>query len=448
MMKLLELRLKGFQQFRDITINFTHPQTGAPLVKVCFIGRNGTGKSTLLQQLFRLLSEAPPYRNFPSFLLAKYQLANQKIYGCVYNQNLSAFFKEGIDQHNGWMDDLYAWASNDPAHLILKAKRKYGQYFLETSLDVLALKPNSNDLCIWVPPETAQNQYMTVTDLPQANVEKAHETYGIFQPVHTVSNETVSEFWGLLIYLLNKRREENDAFEQSPENLDKTKRVLMAEFDKKHPKVLEGLAEYWDKILDCAGLYFDAQNAKTPYQLKDNLRAYIRFKANEAPLQYSGLSTGIRNYLFKIGHLYALYFNRKIERGFLLVDEPENSLFPDFLFELVEVYEQILTGKNTQFFVSTHSPIIAAQFEPYERKVLEWNDDGSVSVSDGKAPAGDDPNDVLEKDFGLPQLMGAKGLQKWEEYVSLIGQIHQETNEASKNKLIKKRREIGDLYNF
>lgn len=64
----------------------------------------------------------------------------------------------------------------------------------------------------------------------------------------------------------------------------------------------------------------------------------------------------------------------------MLLDEPENSLFPDFLLNLIETYQEVMIDKNgennTQFFVSTHSPIIAAQFEPYERIVLEWNDEG------------------------------------------------------------------------
>ena len=52
--------------------------------------------------------------------------------------------------------------------------------------------------------------------------------------------------------------------------------------------------------------------------------------------------TAYRRFLFRIGHLYLLYFQRDIQRGFVLVDEPENSLFPDFLFDLMEVYDEIV----------------------------------------------------------------------------------------------------------
>ncbi|MBL0266501.1 MAG: AAA family ATPase [Leptospiraceae bacterium] len=107
----------------------------------------------------------------------------------------------------------------------------------------------------------------------------------------------------------------------------------------------------------------------------------------------------MRNYIFRIGHIYSLYFNREVKRGFLLLDEPENSLYPDFLFDWMETFLEIIKDKNgennTQVFISTHNPIIAAQFEPYERIILEWDENAHVISRKGKSPVGDDPNDIL-----------------------------------------------------
>ena len=44
-MKIQRIIIKGFQQFQDFDLDLTDPRTGQPLEKVCFIGRNGTGKS-------------------------------------------------------------------------------------------------------------------------------------------------------------------------------------------------------------------------------------------------------------------------------------------------------------------------------------------------------------------------------------------------------------------
>jgi len=48
-MKIAWIRIKGFQQFEDTFIDFRHPESGKALDKICLIGRNGTGKSTILQ---------------------------------------------------------------------------------------------------------------------------------------------------------------------------------------------------------------------------------------------------------------------------------------------------------------------------------------------------------------------------------------------------------------
>ena len=174
-------------------------------------------------------------------------------------------------------------------------------------------------------------------------------------------------------------------------------------------------------------------------------------RGSKQRIDYNRLSTGIRNFLFRIGHLFLLYFNRPVERGFVLIDEPENSLFPDFLFELMSVYEEILRDKSgathTQLFMATHSPIVAAQFEPHERVVLEWNDEAHVTASKGSAPKGDDPNDVLRRDFHLPELMGPEGVKSWHEYLDLRKQVRR-ASEGDKPALIARALAIAGRYGF
>ena len=267
-----------------------------------------------------------------------------------------------------------------------------------------------------------------------------------------VSSDNVAEFWKILVYNLRKRAEDRDNYENQPQNLAKIKQQLIEEFDKIEPKVLNNLNEVWDKILSKAGLYFDVAGASNPYQLLDNLKAYIRLKSDDKHIPYNELSTGIRNYIFRIGHIFSLYFNREVDLGFLLVDEPENSLYPDFLFDLVETYNQVIIDKrgqsNTQMFFATHNPIIAAQFQPYERIILDWNEDGSVSVHKGISPVGDDPNDILTNDFELTDLMGPEGREQWKKYIALKGELANAKEKGEKFKIASEINKIGDLYNF
>jgi hypothetical protein len=199
-------------------------------------------------------------------------------------------------------------------------------------------------------------------------------------------------------------------------------------------------------ILERAGLYLDVDEAKIPIQLNENLQAYIKSRHTDARIKYDLLSTGIRNFLFRLGHIYTLYFQRNIKRGFLLVDEPEASLFPDLLYDIIDRY--IAVTQNTQFFTATHSPIIASQFRDTERFVLSFGDDGYVKATRGISPEGDDPNDLLLRDFGVRSLYGQKGVESWNRFLELRRLVKAEADPEKKAELLTECTDIGNKYNF
>lgn len=454
-MKIAALRIKDYKQFKDIKLDFTDLK-GNPVDKICFIGRNGTGKSTLLRILNELISD---FENFESYghhhsysLYVKFEM-NNKSFILFQNrtfQKTPFYFSSEIENENEWFDNIAGFDG-------VGNHKKYSKYILSQQKineikAKLYLQNNKNDLLIYAPPESSQNSYLNINDVPSTTLNQALPLFDFFPFHHIISDENVQEFWKILIYLIKKRENEREEYETKPENINKTKKQLIAEFDKKYPKILTKIAELWNKILANAGLEFDLETASNPIQLNDNLKAYIRLKSTKERINYNQLSTGIRNFIFRVGHIYSLYFNRKIKNGFLLIDEPENSLFPDFLFDLIETYQEIIIDKNnennTQFFVSTHNPIIAAQFEPYERIILEWNDEGFVDAFKGKAPIGDDPNDLLINDFSLENLMGKKGQEMWDKYLYLRKKLTKAKDKQEKNKLISQINKIGQLYNF
>ena len=67
--------------------------------------------------------------------------------------------------------------------------------------------------------------------------------------------------------------------------------------------------------LACA-LEFDYAGAKKPIQLNDNLEAFIKVRSTGEILKnYNVLSSGMRNFLFRIGHIFSLFFDREIDRA-------------------------------------------------------------------------------------------------------------------------------------
>ncbi len=474
-MKLCSIHIKDYQQFQDTFLDFTHPETKEPLDKICFIGPNGTGKSTILWLLNNLNPYSKNHSNLSNgkLLVLKYIHRTKNYYQivspsykikdwviCENEQDVQAIVKsfDGLTTNS----QLHKRISMD---IVIATVPKAYQILFEKHK---ANWPNRNwqssesdaGLLIYCPAESKENLLLTINDVPKATLDEANKLFKSFENHHQIDFSTSSGFWQILMYHTSARKAEKEQFENQKENLSKTKQQLNEEFANKHPKILDSIATIWNNILDKANLEFDVINAKEPIQLSDNLNAYIKLKGSNGQsnniqrIPYRLLSTGIRNFIFRIGHIHSLYFNRQIDFGTLLVDEPENSLFPDFLYDLIDLYQQVTTDKNgtrnTQSFFATHSPIVAAQFAPYERIILDWDleNPGTVLATKGQAPEGDDPNDVLKKDFGIRNLMGEKGNEMWKEYLRLKHDVRVAKDDKEKMELSKRISQIGSDYNF
>jgi predicted ATP-dependent endonuclease of OLD family len=448
--KICKLILKDFEQFKDIDLDFTNPKTGEPLEKICFIGRNGTGKSKLL----KIIEAFVVYNNnnigIRGTFIAKLKVGEEYFYnvrsaaheGSYLTGNI--WYKSQIEEIPNWYLDVFS----------LKKKGETNRYEINNDmLGVLeSILRSSGHLVINCPPEDEHNLLVSLGNVPETTLAKALQSHNTLNFRHQVSPVMVNSFWEQLMWLIERRRHDREKFEEREDNQNKTKKELVKEFDKDNPKILENLGQIWNKILSKAGLEFDVQNAKLPDRLDQNLQAYINLIKGKKNIAYNALSTGIRNFIFKIGHIYSLYFDREVISGVLLLDEPENSLFPDFLYDLIDIYKQVTTDKrginNTQIFVATHNPIIAAQFKPEERIILEFDDDGEVTARHGNTPEGDDPNDVLKKDFAIRSLLGKKGIEKWERFLELKNKLRKNGSNEEANEWRNELMKIGEEYNF
>ncbi len=465
-MKICKIYIKGFQQFQDVELDFTNPETGEPLDKICFIGSNGTGKSKILRIIawfFSYLLKSL-YSNQSDLLLGnddkqckmifRFQIKNTKYILFYFDNNveLIPLNKKTERECLFIISNLKSLNSIDQYGFISEHAINKNEIENEVLIKDIIFKDNSNDLVVFSPAESSTNGYLTISDIPNTTVGEALKLFLSSPFFNIVTPDTFTDFWKLLIYNLKARDDQRQTFEILPENINKTKAQLIKEFDGISPKILDKLNEVWNRILDKCGLEFDVVGASNPIQLNENLKAYVRLKASKKALPYSELSKGIRDYIFRVGHIFSLYFNKKIDRGILLIDEPENSLYPDFLFDLVNIYQQIIIDKrgenNTQMFFATHNPIIASQFKPYERIILEWNDDGSVSAKKGITPEGDDPNDILVQDFEVRELMTSKGVEIWNKYLQMKNDLKKASTKEERFKLASEISKIGLAYNF
>ncbi len=128
------------------------------------------------------------------------------------------------------------------------------------------------------------------------------------------------------------------------------------------------------------------------------------------------------------------------------VDEVDNYLHPAWQRRILSTLTKYFT--NTQFIVTTHSPIIAAECKPEQRVILQFDKNQRIVAVNGTAPEGVDVNDILLQDFGLNSAFGTKGQELWKRYIELKQQIHFEEDESKKIQLMNEYFEIGTQYNF
>ena len=453
-MRVSAIFLKNYRQFRRIKIDLTHPETKQPLDKICFIGPNASGKSTLLGLLNTFLSRANPAPHTGGWgdqdTIIGFKVRFEKDDYIVISIKLSNVQRPTFYALPAQVEHTKEWAEIWDTPGQLANNTKLISFLTNISdneiVDRIRLKPDSNDLVIYAPPDGSS---LLKSTLPGTNLSNALSLFDNLPAHHIASFDQIKHFWNFLIYQIKKRERDFQQFLESPETQSMSVAEARKKFEAENPEILKQLAEQWNFILEQANLEFDTENAQTPVQLNENLQAYIKLKRSTGPkanLPYNILSTGIRNFIFKFGHVYTLYFNREIERGFLLLDEPEASLHPDLLYDLIERYLSII--HNTQFFVATQNPIIALQFQPFERIALAFDDHGYVTWRRGVSAEGDDPNDLLMNDFLVRSIYGKKGVEQWKRFIELRRQILETNDVAEKKKLLDEYTQIGNAYNF
>ena len=117
---------------------------------------------------------------------------------------------------------------------------------------------------------------------------------------------------------------------------------------------------------------FNLQLTKIDKNQKSYNELIFKDLSNEKIIKYDDLSTGTKN-------IISTFIPLKIHNpkdSIILIDEPENSFYPDIQRKLTELYIEV--GENNQLIMATHSPLIASSFEPWEVVELKFDGDNQV----------------------------------------------------------------------
>lgn len=431
-MKISKLHIDQFRHLENLDFDFTYPEDfhieekrGKPLDKICFIGQSATGKTNLLE----IIKEQHIAINS---LVVMNKFFSYKSDIQILKGSISFHFNDSIIEINNNQlkhdQNVYSYTKSGGFNNLLKEddEKKYLYYFKanlisEQNIDIFTKNP----IDIFEKHPGLDSRF------------NINNFYLIEAPI-IFDDKVESELW--LILLLEILQYRKNFTQKMSELIHKgllgNRNKLDLEFNKwqkENPNKLESFAEKLNPILEKLNLEIDLVN--TEYSIP------IKNKRNDEIIPIQSTSTGTKGLLLQFLPLFK--FNTK--DSIILIDEPERSLYPDMQMDLMDHYKNL--APDAQFIVATHSPFIAASFEPEERFILYFDEEGKVAVRRGSSPIGDDPNDMLYNDFGIDYI-NKYGKKVYNEYLEKRRQLLFEKDEEVKQKLQDEIESIGDKYNF
>lgn len=428
-MKISKLHIDTFRHLENLDFDFTYPldykdksKAGKPLDKICFIGQSATGKTGLLELIKETISQF-----YDSRIVSE-------------NEILTSLHFNRFDIELDFEADSIAYKHKKKSIEINNKKYNFHEgNYNSGSEDVIDYK---NKLF-----------YFTAEILSKQNIKLFEEETVILIEKYKSLKEKIKDnyyyrltfddkvedaIWiGLLeenINYLQKFLQFASELINSGKMLDSSSQKKVDNWKSDNINPLIEFSEKFNSILEKINLEVDLVNTRNITPLHNKI------SGENIPIQNT--STGTKQLLLTA----LLLFKLDTTDSIILIDEPERSLYPDMQMELMDHYKKL--APDAQFIVATHSPFIAASFEPEERFILYFDEEGKVRIRPGKSPIGDDPNDMLKNDFGLEFLMNKKGLAAFERFKNLKKQIASEEDETIKDNLLTEILELANDYKF
>ena len=431
-MKISKLNIVNHKHLENLDFDFTYPQDfhieekrGKPLDKICFIGQSATGKTGLLELIYdkavgvfniniiggsvivdntkKLNGEIEFFLNGGKYSQTEIEI-NYRDRKYIYRTYFEAFISKLIEDSD--LNNIFYFKSN-----LISDKNL--EIFNTNPLDLN--EKFKNEL------NNIEEQFQFKQNYELLFDDKVKPIIWLFQ---------IREILSYRKKFLQKMSEMmHGGYMHNITKLN-SEYLLWA---KDNPNKLEDFATVFNPILE--KLHLEVDLVDTQFAIP------IRNKRNDEIIAIQDTSTGTKGLLLSMLPLFKLDTKDSI----ILIDEPERSLYPDLQMELMEHYQNL--APEAQFIVATHSPFIAASFEPEERFILSFDEKGKVVVNRGTSPIGDDPNDMLHNDFGV-NYINKDGQEKHAEYIDLKQKMYLENDETIKKEYAEKLEKIGDAYNL
>ncbi len=373
-MRISKIEIIDYNQFKNFSVDLTYPKghkkAGMPLDKVCFIGQSGTGKTTLLNLIRSIVSHGLIDKSYVNknmkHIIAETHFGENSLNRHIEIKN--GIVTEKIDKivnvrKRGVKDQdkkefLLSYYSDDAKILI--------SFPAEINTDfntILREKKTDNDALIFT---------QAVSEEPHDETNENTLKFKFFD--FEINN--VKEIWDNILKDIQKfrvsqlsyRNEIASKMENGMIDADKWIEDLK-KWKEENPNPLKDLADKLNIILNKFNLEIKPES---DFKSAEDLK-FIKvhqIKGDEIPNNF--WSTGTKQLILTATPL----IKSNTDKSIVLIDEPERSFYPDIQQEIINFYTKL--APNAQFFIATHSPIIASSFEPWEIVELKFNEAGEL----------------------------------------------------------------------
>lgn len=309
-MKIKKVKWKDHPILGNLLLDLVDNSTGIPYETVIFAGENGTGKSTILEELSAFLNLG----SFKNFEYIEY-IADGNTYKAIpttdNNQHPNFF---DLEDSNGQITKIRSDKNNNKQQLESNTIdiRHYGCVFSRARSDYKTKKITTTTT--------------STLDIEKYDIDTNDDFTSLKQLVVDVVNQDNSDYM-----------ETNKALGSSPKSWNDfypTSKIFR--FKNSFDTFFDNLT--YDKVTD-------DQGEKT-----------ILFTKNGISIPVDKLSTGEKQIVFR--GIYLLKNNNLLYGAAIMIDEPELSMHPKWQRKILQYYKSLFTQneqQNAQLFFATHS---------------------------------------------------------------------------------------------
>ena len=345
-MFLKSIHIKNYNQFENLELDLTYPKghakAGEPLEKICIIGDNGTGKTTILE-----------------------------ILNYVYENTL----RNSINQQ----EIVLEVEGNPDAKIICRIENLDDSTPLEDfKLIYFPVGPNLSTISSQSAPKNNRNFFINPfekrTVYARSNsTEISNRSDSIFN----LSDRETFKTWNLLKENIKNSINKELAYrrgllkgmsDQNEAEIDEVYKKFKA-YKKDNPNGYDDFAKFLNPLLKKFHLKLNTRINLDKFNEVEFLSLLAK-DGTVVPIEL--WSTGVKHLIYTMLPLYAI----RPTTGVVLFDEPENCLYPSTQRLQLNLYKSLCP--DMQLIFATHSPVLASSFESWEVVELRFNENGKV----------------------------------------------------------------------